>query len=317
MNAGIFLSYKGLGANLLHLTYCHEISKKYGPVTIITLCVNLDQVLANDPKIKKVIYLNKYHRKFTDILKLSKIFKTFEFDHFFIFYPSIRFYLASKIAKIKNIYTYPLLKKKKLHLVKTAKKFTEDSLNIHNCPTETNIFINPEKNSKTRIQLEKPIKKIVIGAGSSGITTKWGEINYINLINKLNSEGKYFFYILCGPEETQIAEKIIKSTNSNNCSSFSKKTIKEIIPIMVNCDLYIGNDSFGHHVCSQSGIPSIILLLDTPSAYSDYSINQHRILPDGVSINEIDHNSTFSQNQIDVDRVYKKALSFLNSDTRL
>jgi len=110
----------------------------------------------------------------------------------------------------------------------------------------------------------------------------------------------------------QIADKIVKSTNSDNCLSFSQKTIKEIIPTMVDCDLYIGNDSFGHHICSQSGIPSIILLLDTPSAYSDYSVNQHRILPDGVSIDEIDHNSNFSQNQIDVDKVYKKALSFLN-----
>jgi len=114
MNVGIFLSYKGLGANLLHLAYCHEIYKKYGPVTIITLCMNLDQVLSDDPKIKKVVYLNKYHRKFTDIFKLSKIFKIYKFDHFFIFYPSIRFYLASKIAKIKNIYSYPLFKKKKI-----------------------------------------------------------------------------------------------------------------------------------------------------------------------------------------------------------
>ena len=30
MKTGIFLSYKGLGANLLHLSYCHEIAKKFG-----------------------------------------------------------------------------------------------------------------------------------------------------------------------------------------------------------------------------------------------------------------------------------------------
>ena len=28
MKTGIFLSYKGLGANLLHLSYCHEVAKK-------------------------------------------------------------------------------------------------------------------------------------------------------------------------------------------------------------------------------------------------------------------------------------------------
>ena len=130
-------------------------------------------------------------------------------------------------------------------------------------------------------------------------------------INKLNSKGNYFFYILCGPNEREISKTIIDSTNSEKCLSFSEKTVGEIIPIMSSCNLYIGNDSFGHHVCSQSGIPSIILMLDTPSAYSDYSINQHRVLPDGVNINEVDHNSAFSVDQIAVDKVYNKALSLI------
>ena len=43
MKTGIFLSYRGLGANLLHLTYCHQIAKKFGPVSLITLCPNLDK----------------------------------------------------------------------------------------------------------------------------------------------------------------------------------------------------------------------------------------------------------------------------------
>ena len=51
MNVGIFLNYIGLGSNLLHLSYCHEIAKKYGPVTIITLCKNLDQALEDDRRV--------------------------------------------------------------------------------------------------------------------------------------------------------------------------------------------------------------------------------------------------------------------------
>jgi len=35
MKIGIFLSYIGLGSNLLHLTYCHQIAKKYGPVSLL------------------------------------------------------------------------------------------------------------------------------------------------------------------------------------------------------------------------------------------------------------------------------------------
>ena len=58
--------------------------------------------------------------------------------------------------------------------------------------------------------------------------------------------------------------------------------IKEIIPFLYLCDMYVGNDSFSHHVTSQCNKPSIVLLLNTPKAYSDYSINHHRIIPDNV-----------------------------------
>ena len=62
MNVGIFLNYIGLGSNLLHLSYCHEIAKKYGPVTIITLCKNLDQALEDDPNIKSVVLIDKNNK---------------------------------------------------------------------------------------------------------------------------------------------------------------------------------------------------------------------------------------------------------------
>ena len=109
MKTGIYLSYKGLGANLLHLSYCHQIAKKHGPVTIITLCKNLEEALIDDPLIEKVYYLEKYHKKLTNTFKLSQILKEFNFTNLLIFYPSLRHYLASKIAGIENIYHYQMV----------------------------------------------------------------------------------------------------------------------------------------------------------------------------------------------------------------
>ena len=57
MKTVVLLSYTGLGSNLLHLSYCHQIAKKFGPVTIITLCENLSQALSKDPLVREVIYL--------------------------------------------------------------------------------------------------------------------------------------------------------------------------------------------------------------------------------------------------------------------
>ena len=107
MRTGIFLSYKGLGANVLHLCYCHEIAKVFGPVEIITLSKNFKDVVEDDPLIKKVIYLDKYYKKISDIPNLATILKQYNYDNFFIFHPSLRFFIAAKLSGIKRIFTYP------------------------------------------------------------------------------------------------------------------------------------------------------------------------------------------------------------------
>ncbi len=122
MRTCVYLSYKGLGANLLHLSYCHEIAKKYGPITIITLCNNLEATLKDDPLIKRIIFINQYHRRLIDIFKLKNFLNTFDFDQIFIYYPSLRIYLASTLSNIKKVFCYPILKKKKTTLGRCCKK---------------------------------------------------------------------------------------------------------------------------------------------------------------------------------------------------
>ena len=311
MKTGILLSYKGLGSNLLHLSYCHEIAKKYGPVTIITLCKNLEQALLGDPLIKEIIYLEQYHKRLIDIFKLGNFLKNLKLDSIFIYYPSFRYIFSSKIARIKNIKSYSVFKKKNLHLVKAAKEFTEKYLNIENCPTETSIYINPAKQNDLRNKITNDKKNIILGVGSSGPTTRWGYKNFTSLIKKLNKEKKYFFYLLCGPNEKDIANKILDEVGKENCKSLSNKSISEVVPIISICDIYIGNDSFGHHVASQSSIPSFIIILDTPKAYTDYSKNQYRIIPDNINENEISHDSAIPADSISVDIILNKIKNYI------
>jgi len=306
MKTGILLSYKGLGSNLLHLSYCHEIAKKYGPVTIITLCKNLEQALSDDPLIKEIIFLDKYHKKLIDVFKLSRFLKNLNLENIFIFYPSFRYVFSSKIAGIKNIKSYSIFKKKNLHLINAAKKFTEQSLNIQNCPTETFVYIDPLKKINLTNKINKTKKNIVLGVGSSGPTTRWGAENFISLIKKLNKKDDYFFYLLCGSNEKEIAGKILTQVGKESCLSLDNKNISEIVPLISLCDMYIGNDSFGHHVAAQCAIPSFIIILDTPKAYTDYSKNQFRILPDNVDENHISHESNITPNEITIDMVLKK-----------
>ena len=312
MKTGIYLSYVGLGANLLHLSYCHKIAKKYGPVTIITLCKNLEAALADDPLIEEVFYLNKFHKKFIDIFKLGQIIRNFHFNNLLIFYPSFRLYASAKIAGIKNVFIYNFFKKKKLHLIKAAKKLTERFLNISNCPTETNFFIKQEKISKVCQELDNNEFKIVIGAGSSGPTTRWGSENFSKLINQLNKLDNYFFFILCGPNEKEIENEIISSLHKKNYKTLSNKNIEDLIPYLCASDMYVGNDSFGSHITSQTGKKSIVMLLDSPKAYTDYSKNYYRLIPNGYDIEQITHGTNANPNLITIEKVIQ-TINFLKN----
>jgi len=221
--------------------------------------------------------------------------------------------LAAKLAGIKNISSYSFLKKNKLNLVKSAKQLTEKFLQITNCPTETKFFIEKKSLNKIKEKIDNKLYKIVIGAGSSGPTTRWGANNFAHLINKLNDNANFFFFILCGPNEKEIENQIVNNINKKNFLKLSDKSLKEVIPYLCSSNLYVGNDSFGSHITSQSGIKSLVILLDTPKTYTDYSKNYYRIIPNRYDINLITHGSNINPNLVSVNDVYSVIMNFKNA----
>ena len=120
--------------------------------------------------------------------------------------------------------------------------------------------------------------------------------------------GNFFFFIQSGPDQKEISETIISNLNKNNYMDLSNMSVREIMPYYFLCDMYVGNDSFMHHVTSQSNKPAVVIMLNSPSAYTDYSKNYYRIVPPGVKLNEINHNSFYSRDLINVEMVKQKIL---------
>ena len=312
MSTGVLLSYSGIGSNLLHLPYIHEVARKDGPIELITFSEKIPFILKSDPSFKNISYINKYNKKLIDIFKFSRLLKERKLKKLYIFYPSLRFKIAAKLAGISKVYCYPLFRKKKLHLVKAAKKFTEKVLNIKECPTETKFFLSEEQKNQSNLFIKKNKKNIFIAASSSGPTNRWAVFNFIELIKKIKEQTDSHFFILVGKNEAAISEQIISETEKMNITSVHNLSIEQISIIAASCDFYIGNDTFAHHICCQSSIPSIILLIDTPRAYSDYSKHQHQITPEHIPIQEIDHGSRAGPDSIKVDKVFKKFLELTN-----
>ena len=307
MRVGVFLNYIGIGANLLHLSYCHQVAKIFGPITLITLAKNLDQALEDDELINEIKIFEK-NKNVTDIPKISSALKKLNLDIIFIYYPSARLYLAAKLAGINKVFCYPIFNKKKLHLIEAAKNFTCKKLKINTCETETKIQISDEKIKKNKIYFDNNKINIVIGAGSSGPDTRWGEKNFSELLNKLNELGEYYFFIQSGPDQKNISQNIIKNVKKKNCMDLSVMTIREVTPFFNMCDMYVGNDSFMHHITSQSQKPAIVLLLNSPRAYTDYSKNYYRIIPKNLNLDDINHNSFCKPDSISVDTVKNKII---------
>tara|TARA_Y100001970_G_scaffold138603_1_gene170532 strand:- start:152 stop:535 length:384 start_codon:yes stop_codon:yes gene_type:complete len=112
-----------------------------------------------------------------------------------------------------------------------------------------------------------------------------------------------FFFILCGPNEKEIENQILSKLKKKNFLTLSDKRIYDLIPYLGISDMYVGNDSFGSHVVSQCGKKSIVFLLDAPKAYTDYSKNYYRMVPDGYNIDEITHGTNADPNSILVNDV--------------
>ena len=107
-----------------------------------------------------------------------------------------------------------------------------------------------------------------------------------------------------------MSDEITANIIKNNYLSLYNKKIEEVIPYLCSSDMYVGNDSFGSHVTSQSGIKSLVILLDSPKAYTDYSKNYQRIIPDGIKIENVTHGSNLNPEHITVEKVYQEIINY-------
>jgi len=68
---------------------------------------------------------------------------------------------------------------------------------------------------------------------------------------------------------------------NEKCVSLDKLSISEILPIIKNCRLAVCNDSSFSHFSASLGLPTIVLMSDTPLLYGNYSPQMFPILPEG------------------------------------
>ena len=308
----------GMGDMVIYLPYIHAISKKYQTPVSILVKENsrANQLLAEDKHIKEILILDRTknnsgsHDGLSGFFKLSKDLKLKKYDKVFIFNSSLRYLLIAKMARIKNISQYPLFRKKD-NIVTSAKIFTENELR-EIVSTQPELFINENQVNQAKQKFSSEFSHIVLGISASGPSKRWDIKNFINLCIQINKRIPSKFYLAAGNNDKDLIDQFLNSELSNNCISFKDLKISETLPIIKNCNLYIGNDTGWLHISSALGIKCLALFMDSPvQAYGKYSKNIEVIVPEGETEESTTHD-TLGADNISFQKVFDKAIKLLN-----
>ena len=304
----VVIKSMGIGDLCILIANIHAISKSIGRPVVVLAQKNTHacSILKYDPHIEKVIDLDK--KGFFNVVKKIKPYKIHQA---YIFSDSMRLYLISKLSNIEQIFHYKFFSKKGKNFFKTAKEFTEKTLDTR-IDSQSKIYCdkNDIDNAKRKYNITSATKNYIIAPSASGPTKRWPISNFIKLLEELNKNhlGKYF--IAAGPNDENLVKELLDSSVGKNCISLSKKNISEIMPIIAACSYNISNDTGFAHISSGLGLKCVVLFMDSPPlAYGVYSKNISVIVPDGETIESTGHNT---RGKISFEEVLKKSLELIN-----
>jgi len=303
----VVIKSMGIGDLVILIANIHAISRSINKPVVVMAQKNThaSEILKHDPHIKEVIDLDK-----KGILRIIKKIKPKNFEQSYIYSDSLRLYLISKFSGIKNNFQYKLFSKKRKNFYKTAKEFTEKTLNTK-INHQSKIFWDDSEieEAKKKFDISKKTKNIVCGISASGPSKRWDVKNYIKLFENINNKLPSRFFIAAGPKDEGLVKEIMSSSLKEKCVSFSKMTIAQTIPIISSCDNYIGNDTGWGHISAALNLKSLFLFCDSPSeAYGTWRNNIKIIVPEGKIICK--HNMK-GKDKISFEEVLKKALELI------
>ena len=309
----------GIGDMVIFLPFIEAISKKFNfPVSILVKENSKAlEYLEKNRYIEKILILERnnndnHHDGIIGSFKLANELRKHNFDKVFIFNSSLRFRLICKLANIKEIFQYPLFEKKKQHLIKTAQSFIKKELDMD---INSNPIIQIENSliekAKNNYDISSNQINILLGIGGSGSTKRIPAHKFLKFMEKSVNEYNCKFFLATGTnqEEQNILNEIINSEFKEKCVTLDKLKIKETLPVIKNCRIAICNDSSFSHLAAALGVPTIVLLSDTPLMYGSYSPNMYPIIPDGE---ETVTHDTLGKERINPEKIFKIFNEILN-----
>ena len=310
----------GIGDTVIFLPFIKALSEKFNsPISLLVKKNSkADQFLHQTKYIDKIIILdrdknsNSRHNGFLGSLNLIEDLKKYNFDKIVIFNSSLRFYLIAKLSGISEIFQYPLFKKMTQHITNTPREFMRKKLNLNvNNDPEIQIEDSLILETVKKFEIKKNQKNFLLGVGGSGPTKRIPANIFLKVIEKLSKIMECKFFLATGKDKDEqvILNEILQSKFKKLCIPLDNLSIKEILPIIKNCDISICNDSSFSHLSAALGIKTITLMADTPLIYGNYNSKMFPIIPDGEKT--VSHD-TLGKEKISPQKILDKILEITN-----
>ena len=285
----IVYTHHKLGDLIWQLPYIKAISDHHKhEVDLILRKTTQGKNILNDLKHIKHIHYNDFRKGFyywLDVIKLFIIYKQNKYTHIYLLDKVNKPAIAAKISGIKNIIGPGFGNQKKWL---TTNKFLKDEdwnlnyseqsqelLKLHNIKLHDlypNIDINIQELINKNLDLLASGKKIAFGVDSFEDYKMWYEEDFIKLADLLHKKKIFdYIYLVCGPEKSYIAKKIIDKSGKNYFIDCSNKDLTGVIMAIKNSDFFIGNNSGPLNLAAALKVRSFGLIVNDAISELKYS----------------------------------------------
>ncbi len=285
----IVYTHHKLGDLIWQLPYIKAISEHYQEkVDLIVRKKTQAQKILKDLTHIKNIHYNDFRKGlfyWIDVLKLKNLFKIEKYDFVYILDKVNKPAIAAKLAGIKNIIGPGIGNQKKW--LTTDNYLSEEDWNL-NYSEQSQKLLNinsihiKDKYPKIEINIENLEgensdmlvngKKISFGVDSFEDYKMWFEEDFVKLADLLYQKRLFdFIYLICGPDKSYIAEKIINESNKGYFIDCSKKDLSGVILAIKNSEFYVGNNSGPLNLSAALGIKTFGLIANDPASELKYS----------------------------------------------
>ena len=298
----IVYTHHKLGDLIWQLPYIKAISIHHNKKIdlIVRKKTQAKNILKDLNHINKIFY-NDFRKGFSywvDVIKIMKIYFQNKYEYVYILDKVNKPAIAAKLLGIKNIIGPGIGNQKRWLTInnfltdndwkntyseQSQKLLKINSIKLDNPYPEIEIDTSEFENSNLDLLLKG--KKIAFGVDSFEEYKIWYEEYFVELANLLFEKKLFdYIYLICGPDKSYIAEKIINLSQKKFFINCSQKDLTGVILALKNSNFFVGNNSGPLNLAAALNINSFGLIANDPINELKYS--KIKILrPDDLSDN--------------------------------